>query len=239
MARYRKSAFLILLASALLLAYVVFSYPVAEWLVSASLWSRSNLLLSVSLFIFVFVTTTVLMAPAWILTVSAGYLYGWAVGTAVVSVASLVGAMAAFLVGRTLAREWVAERARETIWFNALDRAIRKKGFIVVLLTRVSAVFPYNLLNYLYGVSKVRFDHYVLGTWLGMLPVIALYVFAGSTAEDIVALARGEADAGGGGLVLSIVAVVAVLAVVIILTRTATRYLDEDLAAEGDDTVAG
>lgn len=223
-----------LLVLAAALTFVVLRYPVAEWLLGFAGWARAHPFKSMALYLIAYVVVTVLMAPGWILTVAAGYLYGWLAGTALVSISSLIGAVAAFQVGRTLAHDWVAEKARGFPKFEALNRAIRSKGFTVVFLTRVSIVFPYNLLNYLYGLTRVHLGEYALATWLGMLPVIALYVFAGATAEDIVAVARGDVDTGLAGMLLSLVALVAVLTVVVIITRTATRILNEDLGEEGE-----
>lgn len=219
-----------LLALAAGLTFLIVRYPVMEYLLEYADWARANPLRSMVLYVLCYILVTVLMAPGWILTVAAGYLYGWLAGTLLVSVASLLGAVAAFQMARTLAHDWVADKARGYPKFNALNKAIRKKGFEVVFLTRVSIVFPYNLLNYLYGLTPVSLSRYALATWLGMLPVIALYVFAGATAEDIVAVARGEVDTGMAGTVLAVVAFLAVSTVIFIITRTASRILDEDLA---------
>lgn len=232
MSTAKKIALVVWLIASVAFGWLLLNYPVAEKLVSFAVWARANPWQSVPLFIFTYVTVTVLMAPGWVLTVFGGYLYGWLAGTAVVSIASLLGAVAAFLAGRTLVRDWVSARAAKFPRFNAIDKAIRKKGFLVVFLTRVSAVFPYNLLNYLYGVTAIDLGRYTLATWLGMLPVIAMYVFAGATADDILALARGQTDSGPTGIVVAIVAAVALVSVVVILTRTATRMLDEDLGTE-------
>lgn len=232
MSKARIGALVSLLVLATALTYLVLAFPVVEWLLGFADWARANRLQSMLLYALCYVLITVLMAPGWVLTVTAGYLYGWFAGTLLVSFASLAGAIAAFLVGRTLAHDWVAQRAQKFPRFNALNKAIRRRGFTVVFLTRVSVVFPYNLLNYLYSLTSVSFSHYALATWLGMLPVVAMYVFAGATAEDIVALASGEVETGNAGLILSAVALLAVLAVVVIITRTATRILNEDLEDE-------
>ena len=230
MSTSRKLALLILGLLSVGLGWALLNYPVVEKLISFSGWARANPLQSIPIFVLVYVTVTVLMAPGWVLTVFGGYLYGWLIGTAVVSVASLLGAVAAFLAGRTLVREWVTERAQKFPRFSAIDKAIERRGFVVVFLTRISAVFPYNLLNYLYGITGIDLGRYTLATWLGMLPVVAMYVFAGATAEDILALARGETERGPAGIVIALVAAAAVVSVLVILTRTATRLLEEDLA---------
>lgn len=228
----RAVALLVLLLLSAALTYVAFNYPLIEWLVSYASWARANPWQSVPLFVLAYVVVTVLMTPGWVLTVFGGYLYGWMAGTAVVSVASLLGALAAFAAGRLLVRDWVVARAGRFPRFDALDKAIAYRGFEVVFLTRVSAVFPYNLLNYLYSVTRIDVGRYALATWLGMLPVIALYVFAGATADNFLALARGETGMGKIGLLVAIVAVIAIVLIVVILTRTATRMLERDLAAE-------
>lgn len=226
----RGVALLVLVVMSLALGFLALRYPLVEWLVGYANWARTNPWQSVPLFILVYIVVTVLMAPGWVLTVFGGYLYGWLAGTAVVSMASLLGALAAFVAGRLLVREWVSERAGRFPRFAALDKAIAHRGFEVVFLTRVSAVFPYNLLNYLYSVTQIGIGRYALATWLGMLPVIALYVFAGATADDILALARGEADTGPIGIAAAILAVLGIVLVVVILTRTASRMLERDLA---------
>ena len=68
--------------------------------------------------------------------------------------------------------------------FQAIDRAVGEQGFKIVLLTRLSPIFPFNLLNYAFGLTKVRLWQYVLASWIGMLPGTIMYVYLGSAPEE-------------------------------------------------------
>src|ERR1700716_412210 len=126
-----------------------------------------------------------LVLPGSIITLAAGSLFGVVVGTAVVSLASVTGASLAFWLGRTLARGLVEKRLGRTRRFRALDRAVAVGGFKIVLLTRLSPLFPFSLLNYAFGLTKVRFRDYVLASWIGMLPGTVMYVYLGSTVTEL------------------------------------------------------
>lgn len=127
-------------------------------------------------FILLYAIATVAALPGSALTVAAGALFGSVVGVVVVSVASTLGASLAFLVGRYFARDAIANwlSAKET--FQKLDRMTEEHGAIVVALTRLVPIFPFNLLNYGFGLTKVRFRTYVFWSWLCMLPGTVLFV---------------------------------------------------------------
>ena len=130
----------------------------------------------------------------------------------VVVLGSVLGATLAFVIGRTIGRKTMEERAAKSPRFAAIDAAVAENGFKIVLLSRLSPIFPFNLLNYLYSVTKVRFDHYVIGSLVGMFPGTLLYVYLGTLIGDLPALLRGEFEGGvwqqvmmGGGLVVTII----------------------------------
>lgn len=193
-------------------------------------WAKANPGYSSLAFALLYVLGAVMMTPSWIFTVAAGYLFGWVAGVALVSVASLAGALAAFVLARFLVRDWVADRARRMPRFDALDRAVAQNGFMVVLLVRLSLVFPYNLMNYLLGATSVGLRPYALATWLGMVPAALIYVFLGSTLGNATALLGGELDAGPMGRVLAVGGLLALLALVWYLARLANRILAGELA---------
>lgn len=180
-------------------------------------------------FALAYIVATVAFLPGLILTLAAGYLFGVIEGVIVVSVASTLGATAAFIVGRTLARQWVAGQIAGRPRFQALDRAIRAKGFTVVFLTRLSPIFPYNLLNYAYGITAVGLGPYMLATWIGMLPATLMYVYLGSAAQTLGAVLDGEVQSGQLGTWLFFIGLAATIAVAVLVTRYATRALREEL----------
>lgn len=174
----------------------------------------------------------VAFVPGSLLTLAAGAIFGLGKGTALVFIAATLGASAAFLVSRYLARGFVERRLAGNERFAAIDQAIGAQGWKIVLLLRLSPVFPFNLLNYALGLTRVRFADYVVAS-VGMLPGTLLYVYYGKVAGDVARLAGGAPTERGpayyGVLALGLVATVVVTTLV---TRTARRALQE--ATDGD-----
>jgi uncharacterized membrane protein YdjX (TVP38/TMEM64 family) len=166
-----------------------------------------------------------LVLPGSIITLAAGSLFGVVIGTVVVSLASVAGASLAFWVGRTLARGLIEQRLVGNPRFRALDQAVAAGGFKIVLLTRLSPLFPFTLLNYAYGLTKVRFRDYVLASWIGMLPGTAMYVYLGSTVKELAEVATGSTHGGWEQRVLYFVGLAATIVVTVYVTRLARRAL--------------
>jgi uncharacterized membrane protein YdjX (TVP38/TMEM64 family) len=179
------------------------------------------------LFAAAYVPAAVLLVPGSLLTLGAGFVFGLAKGTAIVSLGSTAGAAAAFVVGRSLAHDWVIRRMADRPKLAAIGHAVESEGFKVVLLTRLSPVLPFNLLNYAFGLTGVPLRTYVLASWIGMLPGTIMYVYLGSAANSLAALLAGETPQSAGQQVLFAVGLTATVAVVIIVTRTARRRLNE------------
>ena len=181
------------------------------------------------LFVAAYVLAAVLVLPGSILTVAAGLLFGLPLGVALTSAAATLGASAAFAVGRFAARDWVAQRVATRPRFHALVAAAGSRGFLFVLLARLSPLIPYNLLNYALSVTSVRFRDYLLATWLGMLPATVLYVYTGSIAKSLADPKSAPSWAAGSLLAIGFVATAALT---LLIARQATRALSERLAAE-------
>ncbi len=224
----RILVFVVLIA---LLLVGAFTLPVREWLAQLLEWIATHRQVAWLAFVAAYILACVLMLPGLILTIAAGALFGVVQGIVLVSLASVAGASAAFLIGRTFARDWARARAQALPRFAALDRALEQKGFLIVLLTRLSPLFPFNLLNYAYGLTGVTLRDYVLASWAGMLPATAMYVYLGSAAASLAQIARGEVQAGTGGRILFFVGLAATLAVAVVVTRLARRALDRELQA--------
>lgn len=177
------------------------------------------------LFILLYIAACVLFIPGSVLTLGAGAIFGVVRGTMLVSVASTLGATAAFLVGRYLARDWVARKIDGNTRFKAIDGAVAREGWKIVGLTRLSPVFPFALLNYAYGITRVSLRDYVLASWIGMLPGTAMYVYLGSLARLGVAGER----ASGAQLTMKLVGLVATVAVTLYVTRIARKALAKEV----------
>jgi uncharacterized membrane protein YdjX (TVP38/TMEM64 family) len=222
---------LLLLAVVLLLATAGLVLPVREYLSAALGWMASHRESSWVAFIALYVLATVCMVPGLILTVAAGAIFGLLRGVVLVSAASLLGASAAFFIGRTVARGWTQRRIAAWPRFRVLDGALAARGFWIVLLTRLSPLFPFNLLNYAYGVTAVRPRDYIAASWLGMLPGTVVYVYAGSAAVNLAQALAGGARLGRSGALLLVLGLAATVAVAVLVTRLARAQLERELAA--------
>jgi uncharacterized membrane protein YdjX (TVP38/TMEM64 family) len=173
----------------------------------------------------VYVPAAVLCVPGSLLTLGAGFAFGLVAGTAAASAGATTGAAAAFLISRYLARGLVEEQLAGSPRFRALDRAVADHGLRIVLLTRLSPLIPYTLLNYTFGLTSVRFRTYVLASWVGMLPGALLYTYLGTFAGDLARLAAGDVAKGPWYYVLLGAGLAATAAVTVYITRLARQAL--------------
>lgn len=169
-----------LAAGAVVLIVAGRALPFAEWLATFGEWLTGLGPAAYPLYAAAYVVMTVILGPAWLMTIGAGLFFGLLPGAAVVSVGATVGAAAAFLIGRHLARERVARATAKNPRFSAIDRAVARKGWIIVFLLRLSPFVPYTLSNYFYGLTAIRFWPYILATWAGMIPLILVYASIGA-----------------------------------------------------------
>lgn len=213
--------------------------PVAETLTSFLEYVRGLGVLGPVLLAAVYVVATVLMAPGLILTLGAGYVFGVFWGTVTVSVGSVVGATAAFLIGRYAARDFVQGLAENNPKFAAIDRAVAGSGWKIVLLTRLSPLFPFNVINYLYGATKVSLRDFILASWIGMLPGTIMYVYFGAIAGNLTELLAGKVEGGPAQQALLVVGLVATVVVTVFVTRIASKALANETPLDETAAEAG
>ncbi|MDJ1178357.1 TVP38/TMEM64 family protein [Roseofilum sp. BLCC_M91] len=177
-------------------------------------------------FILLYIIATVAFLPGSIITLGAGVVFGVVFGSLYVFIGATLGATAAFLVGRYLARGWVAQRIQGNAKFSAIDRAVGEEGLKIVLLTRLSPVFPFNLLNYAYGLTQVTLKDYVIGS-IGMIPGTIMYVYIGSLAGNLATLGTGDQPSNPTiTWTLRIMGFIATVAVTLYVTKIARKALD-------------
>ncbi len=177
------------------------------------------------LFIGLYIAACLLMLPGSILTLGAGALFGLVPGFLAVLAGATLGSAGAFLTGRYLARDWVARRVAAHPRFRAIDEAVGREGWKIVLLTRLSPVFPFNILNYSYGLTRVRLRDYFFASLTGMMPGTLLYTYLGSLAGDLASLGSGRATRTPAEWALYGVGLLATAAVTLFVTRLARRAL--------------
>ena len=215
---------LALLAVAFLLVFLYF-LDVQELFQVALAWISDLGPWGPVFFIVFYILATVLFLPGLIPTMAAGVLFGVIRGTLLVSISSISGATLAFLIGRYLAREWVAAMIRGNQKFEAIDAAVAEEGWKIVGLTRLSPVFPFNLLNYAFGLTQVSLKDYFLASWIGMLPGTVMYVYIGSLAGNLASLGSGERSRMPAEWALYGVGLMATVVLTLYLTRIAQKAL--------------
>jgi len=227
---------LVLLALVLVALLVALKLlPVNQWLLRFVAWIRDAGATGMAVFVVAYVVACILLLPGLILTLGAGFAYGVAVGVPLVWVSANLGAAVAFLLGRTLARERIAARVAGNARFAAIDRAVGREGLKIVLLTRLSPAFPFNLLNYAYGLTQVTFRDYLVGSLVGMIPGTAMYVYLGSLITSVSQLASGAPSGGAAKQALTFLGFAATVAVTIVITRIARRALDDATVERADE----
>jgi len=189
---------------------------ILEWIDQFGIWGPV-------LFVFFYALAAVLFIPGSALTLGAGALFGVVKGSILVSFASTLGAALSFLIGRYVARDWVAKKVEEHPKFKAVDEAVGREGWKIVVLTRLSPIFPFTFLNYAYGLTKVKFTPYLLASWIGMMPGTVMYVYIGSLAR----LGVQAEKASNAQIAMRIVGLLATIGVTIYITKIARKALKE------------
>ena len=215
-----------LILTALVIAAVIILGRVAgthlerfiEWVGTLGMWGPMVFMLG-------YAGAVVAFAPGSVLSLAAGAVFGLAQGVTYVLVAATLGASAAFLAARYFVRGAVERKLEGNERFAVIDRAVGREGRKIVLLLRLSPIFPFNLLNYALGLTRVRFSDYFVAS-AGMLPGTLLYVYLGKVAAAAAVAAGGSAaEAQVGGWPLTLGGLVVTAIVTVWVTRIARRAL--------------
>jgi uncharacterized membrane protein YdjX (TVP38/TMEM64 family) len=200
-------------------ALIFFHQPIENFLTGILDWIATLGVWGPIFFALVYILACVFFIPGSVLTLGAGAVFGVVKGFILVSISSTLGATAAFLIGRYFARDWVAKKIGNNATFNAIDHAAADEGWKIVGLTRLSPLFPFSLMNYAFGLTRVSLRDYFVASWIGMMPGTLMYVYLGSLAR----VARGQTPPLEW--TLRIVGLVATVLVTILLARMARQAL--------------
>ena len=203
---------------AIAIAVVIFRPTIRAWLLAAASWAETSPELAWPIYIVVFALAIVLMLPGWVFMLAAGYLFGILNGGVLAFVANLAGSIAAFYVARTFARDWVKGKIDHSPRFSGFDAAVSRRGLLTVMFARL-ALLPNNLINYACGVTGMRLRDFIIGTSIGIAPVLATSVLIGASTMDLVSAVDGSGPAGQRSPLLIIAAVVPIALLVLLLAR--------------------
>jgi uncharacterized membrane protein YdjX (TVP38/TMEM64 family)/rhodanese-related sulfurtransferase len=172
-------------------------------------WIREAGILAPLLFILIYAIAAVLFLPGTVVTLAGGALFGPVLGTLYNLTGATLGATLAFLIARYLASDWVMQKAGGRA--KQLINGVEEEGWRFVAFVRLVPLFPFNLLNYALGVTRLRLTHYIIASFVCMLPGAAAYTWLG--------YAGREALAGGEGIIRKALVALALLALVAFLPR--------------------
>ena len=210
--------------------------PLEKLLLDLQAWVDENPAWSFPALITLMIIGILLMLPASVMMMVTGFLLGLGKGFLAVWLAVVVASTAAFWIARKLARPMVERRLATRPSFTAIDRAIRRKGFYVVFLTRLILLLPFPALNYSHGLTDVRVRDYVAATMIGMVPAIFLFVYLGTLASDVADIMSGQVRLEDNQLLLVIVGGMIVLAVVAVIVIAARKALQEEITRANQPT---
>lgn len=211
------------------LATSLYFLPLASWVSALIEWGQLHPVLAPVAYMVFVVLATVLFLPGSVAMMIGGFLFGFLPGILYVTVALPLGAQGAFEVGRWVARPWVRNKVADNRRMQTIEAALREEAFVIIVLTRLSLIIPFNVLNYAYGATSVKAATHWIATAVGMLPAIALYVYLGTLARDIGQILSGEAAPAELGYWILAAGIGAIVLATWVIHRTATNALEKHL----------
>ena len=214
-------------------ALVVLARYTGQYIPALATWVEQQGAWGPAAFIAVYAGAVLAFVPGALLTLAGGAIFDLFWGTIYVFIAAVLGSSGAFLVARYLARGAVERRLAGNQRFAAIDDAIGEQGLKIMFLLRLSPAFPFSLMNYAIGLTRIRFRDYLLASF-GMLPGTVLYVYYGKLVGDVAALSSGAAPERGASYYAWLgLGLAATVAVTVIVTRIARRALREATERSG------
>ena len=226
---------LVMVAIFAALVYALYVLPIAGPVATLVSWAQANPVAGGFAYLLCVIIATVLFVPGSGSMMIAGYVFGLTTGTLLSAAAITLGAQCAFLVGRLIARDWVAEKVSANPRLVAIEAGLREEAFLIVVLTRLSLIIPFNVLNYAYGITSVRGSVYLLATATGMLVPVALYVYLGTLARDIGQILSGAATPTALGYWIVGAGIAGISLLTWVMHRAASRALERHLPTVESD----
>ena len=224
-----RRAFYLQLAGVAAAAGAVFwlghHYPVAEFIIRLQQKIGAMQFWGAVLYPLLYGTCNVLLLPGGVLAIGSGLFFGIWWGFALNLIGNVGGAAVSFFISRKLGRGWVARKFLQRRKWAALDEAIARDGWKIIFLSQVHPLFPSSLLNYLYGVTRVRFGTCMLWVALGQAPGLFLYAYFGTMAQYGLRIWQGKTHPHPSEYVIWLGGLVLTFVVTMALARVALRVL--------------
>ena len=183
-------------------------------------------------FLAVFTVSCLFLLPTFYLTIGAGLIFGLWGGFLVATLSVASGASAAFLFARYRVRAHILNTWGKNSAFLSIDEAVAEEGWKIVFLSRLSPTFPFNILNYAYGMTRIPFWGYFSASWAGSIPWTLMYVYSGSIAADLASLQPDLLPGSNAGWAMSVTGLIATAAATLTIAGIARRALKKRLRLE-------
>jgi uncharacterized membrane protein YdjX (TVP38/TMEM64 family) len=214
-----------LVLAAALMSIICRVFPVVDWLAGLQQHVMHLGAWSAICYPLLYASCNVLLLPGGLLSIGGGFFFGLWWGFLIVLVGNVGGAAISFLISRSFGRRWLHRQLLRNPKLRALEPAVQREGWKIILLSQLHPLFPTSLLNYLYGLTQIRFRTCMLWVAIGQAPGLFLYVYLGTLGQLGLNLFRGKSHpraieyvVWGGGLI-------ALVAIVSMIGRLALRLL--------------
>jgi uncharacterized membrane protein YdjX (TVP38/TMEM64 family) len=193
-----------------------------EWIDGLGPWAPA-------VFVFMYVLTCIFFVPSFVFTFASGILFGLVQGTLLSVLGAGLGSTAAFLIGRMLVQDTVARLFAKNREFNALQEAVKEKGWKIIILARLSPIFPFLVGNYAFGLTRMKAVHYFLATVIGTLPSSTVYVYLGTVTGNLAGVGGARPGRSPAEWALLGVGLIATIALSVYLRSIAAKALKKDI----------
>jgi uncharacterized membrane protein YdjX (TVP38/TMEM64 family) len=205
-------------------------FPIADWVAEVQQRVMHLGAWSAICYPLLYACCNVLLLPGGLLSIGGGFFFGLWWGFLIVLLGNVTGAAISFVISRWIGRRWLRQKLLRSSALEALEPAVQREGWKIILLSQLHPLFPTSLLNYLYGLTTIRFQTCILWVAIGQAPGLFVYVYLGTLGQLGLNLLLGRTHPRmveywiwGGGLLLSVIMLIA-------LGRISLRLL---LEAEG------
>ncbi|MDQ3624894.1 MAG: TVP38/TMEM64 family protein [Verrucomicrobiota bacterium] len=216
-----------LVLASLFAGWVVWTFPVVDYLTRAQRTIGELEFWGGILYPLLYAACNVLLLPGGVLAIGSGLFFGLWWGFLINLTGNVAGAAVAIFLGRNLGRQWLEQRIFRDRKWAALDELIAREGWKIIFLSQVHPLLPTSLLNYLYGITRIRLRSCLLWIALGQAPGLFLYAYLGTLVQFSLRIWQGKSDPLIGEYVIWISGLVLTLGVTIALARLALRLLAE------------
>jgi uncharacterized membrane protein YdjX (TVP38/TMEM64 family) len=183
------AAFVIGIAALLLLSHF---FPIVDLIVALQRRVIGLGVLGAVCYPLLFAACNILLLPGGVLSVGAGFFFGLWWGFFIVLLGNIVGAAVSFALSRWLGARWLSRQLSANRMLRVVEKAVERDAWKIIFLTQLHPLFPTSLLNYLYGLTRIRFGHYIFWSTVGRAPGLFLYTYLGTLGQLSLNLARGK-----------------------------------------------